>query len=193
MRKYSFLILSALISLAIFNSNQAKAQQVSQVTITSQLNQDAGGPALPNMYSAQVSNVYVGGSFLTASTACKATLADMSDAMTDTASVSCANTGEIKMAGWYQATIEMRYILGPGTKVWMQCDQSKNNRQTWGPIYVEDSDGIKKIRESQTPTTASTGNITTNFPLNADYMRCRGWIDGGDATSKIFWIVRVGS
>ena len=123
---------------------------------------------------------------------CDATT-DITDATRTTATVTCANTGSLVVAGYKQFTIDIVYVYNSGSVVNMQCDRSIRDNQaspTWLPVMIESATGEKTIRTWKETTAAST-SFSNNFEINATLLRCRLWVTGGAAADTVQAFVSV--
>jgi len=148
--------------------------------VSSADNQAQAGPALPLINVAQ-----------DADTDCSTTASDMGGSTDATADLTCANTGEIVVAGFDQAAVTIALVRVAGTAVIMQCDVSHDNGSTWAPIMTESNTGAKSVR-TWTWTSSVSGRISHHFNVCASRMRCRSWVTSGTSDTVKF-NVRLGS
>jgi hypothetical protein len=125
------------------------------------------------------------------STACATTLSDFSGGTDATADLTCANTGDIVVLGYDQATVTIDYTRSAGTVVNTICDFSNDSGTTWGPKMKEDANGAKSI-DLKTSTQSVSGVITHNFDIHAELMRCRFYVTSGDSGDIVNPRVQLG-
>jgi hypothetical protein len=171
-------LLAAMILLGL--ASPAFAQTLKQYNVTSALNQTkyfhggALGGALTLINTAQ-----------DASTDCEG------DALTDTDDLTCAHTGEIIVAGMSQMSVEVVHSNNSGTEVQIECDTWRGISQVWIPVYKTAGNSMS-VRQWNTACSADC-NIQFDFNVNADKLRCRGWVTSGAATDTLKFNLRIGS
>lgn len=155
------------------------AQYIKQFNVTSALNQTkyesdgTVGAALPLINTAQ-----------DASTDCEG------DAFTDTASLTCAHTGEIVVSGWGQATVEIMHSNNSGSEVQMECETQKSYSGVWAAVDKVSGNTVTTRQWNKSCSADCT--INANFNINADLLRCRAWVTSGAASDTVKFNVRLG-
>ena len=120
-----------------------------------------------------------------AHTACDWNTASLQGTLT--ASLTCANTGDLISTKWSQATVNVLYTKGgsgAGSAVNMQCDSSKTGAVPWRAIQTIDASGASTVR-TWTRAITATDAWPWNFNINYNRLRCRFWITGGVAANDL--------
>ena len=113
---------------------------------------------------------------------------------TATASLTCANTGNIAVGGnengWKTVSLGIYYIYSSATHVKVQCDEAFTTTGPWHLVTICDSTGTC-TKDERSFAVSKNEAFKLHFEINDKWARCRVWGTSADSSDKVTGKVRL--